>query len=71
MHFNELNLNGALEEFISTSRILGLKMQKINFLKTISVLICSFYQIKVQVITNLFCRLEKHLIIEFLLMTKF
>ena len=42
MHFNELKLSGALEEFSITSRFLGSKKAKISFLKKISVLIAGF-----------------------------
>ena len=42
----ELWLNDALEEFYITSRFLGSKMQKINFLKKISVLSAVFSELK-------------------------
>ena len=38
VHCNGLKLRGVLEEFSITSHFLGLKMQKINFLKKTSVL---------------------------------
>ena len=60
MHFNGLTLSGALEELSITSQFLGSKMQKIKFWKKIKVLSAFFFQIKVQVISNLSRQLEKN-----------
>ena len=67
MYCNELTLSGVLEEFSITSRFLGSKMQKSNF-EDKKRFECSFYQIQVQVIANLPSRLEKHRILNILLM---
>ena len=61
MHFNGLKLSGAFEEFSITSRFLGLKKSKINFLKKKKRFDCSFYRFEVQVFTNPSSRLEKTL----------
>ena len=46
VHSNGLKLSGVLEEFSITSRFLGSKMLKNNFLKKISVLSAVFIDIK-------------------------
>ena len=43
---NGLKSSGVLEEFSITSRFLGPKMKKINFLKNISVLSAGFIEFK-------------------------
>ena len=51
MHFNGLELRGALQEFSITSQFLSSKMRKKNqFLKKIRVLDAVFFLIEVQVI---------------------
>ena len=70
MYCNELKLSGVFEEFSVTSRFLGSKMQKSNFVEN-KRFECSFYQIQVQVIANKPSRLENHQTFYILLMTDF
>ena len=58
MHFNGLKLSGALEEF-SIIHNFSAKNAKIKFLMKIRVLSAVFFQIEVQVISNMSSQLEK------------
>ena len=73
MYCNELKLRVVLEKFSLTSRFLGFKIAKIKFFEENKRFECSFYQIQVQVITNLPSRLVhvKHQTLDILLMTDF
>ena len=53
MHLNGLQFSSALEEFSISSLFLASKMQKINFLKKISVKFSFFIKLKGEMITNL------------------
>ena len=71
MHCNGLKLRGVFEEFSTTSRFLGSKMQKNQLFEENMRFECSFYRIQVQVIANLPSRLEKHQTLDILFMTDF
>ena len=58
MHFNGLKLSGPLEEFSITSQFWAKKCKN-KFFEENKGFECIFFQIEVQVISNLSSRLEK------------
>ena len=70
MHCNELKLSGILKEFLSLHEFLVQKCQNQLFEEN-KRFEYSFYRIQVQVIVNLPSRLEKHKILDILLMNDF
>ena len=70
MHFNGLKLSGAWKGVLSL-RDFGVRKCKNEHFEENKLFNCCFYQIKGPVITNPSSRLEKHQILEFLLMTDF
>ena len=70
VHFNGQTFSSVFEQFSFTSKILGLKMQKIDFLRK-NGFESSFNKIDVWVVTNWSVRLENHQTIEILLMVDF
>ena len=70
VHFNGLKIRGVLKEFSISLRLLVQKCKKQLFEEN-KCFQRSFYQIKVQMITNLSSRLEKHQTLDILLMTEF
>ena len=70
MHCNGLKLSGVLEELSITSRF-WVQKYKNQFFEENKRFECTFYCIQVQVIANLPSRLEKHQLLDILLMTDF
>ena len=70
MHFNRLKLSGAWKSVLSLHDF-GVRKCKNEHFEENKLINCCFYQIEGPVITNPSSRLEKHQILEFLLMTDF